>query len=107
MSTEALRGTSRHQFLGRRNELSGRLEMDCRKGQNGYGRRLRHQTGCDPSGSNLYRRSHRLGSVTRGTPTLTTLALRERPLICGRLLLTAARDVRLWPFATFRCAAKP
>src|SRR5437764_6685897 len=63
-STEALRGTSRHQFLGRRNELSARLEMDRRKGQNGYGRRLRHQTRCDPSGSNLYRRSYRLGSVT-------------------------------------------
>jgi hypothetical protein len=63
MSTEALRGTSRHQFLGRRNELSARLEMDRRKGQDGYGRRLRHQTRCDPSGSNLYRRSDRLGSV--------------------------------------------
>src|SRR5207302_8528258 len=61
-STEALRGTSRHQFLGRRNELSARLEMDRRKGQNGYGRRLRHQTRCDPSSSNLYRRSYRLGS---------------------------------------------
>src|SRR6266436_3971430 len=65
MSTEALRGTSQHQFLGRRNELSARLEMDRRKGQNGYGRRLRHQTRCDPSGSNLYRRSCRLGSVVQ------------------------------------------
>jgi hypothetical protein len=62
-STGALRGTSRHQFLGRRNELSARLEMDRRKGQNGYGRHLRHQTRCDPSGSNLYRRCYRLGSV--------------------------------------------
>ena len=63
MSTEALRGTSRHQFLGCRNELSAQLEMDRRKGQNGFGGRLRHQTRCDPSGSNLYRRSYRLGSV--------------------------------------------
>ena len=58
-----LRGTSRHQFLRPRTELSARLEMDCRKGQNGYGRLLRHQTRCGPSGSNLYRRSYRLGSV--------------------------------------------
>jgi hypothetical protein len=64
MSTEALRGTSRHQFLGRRNELSAQLEMDRRKGQNGFGGCLRHQTRCDPSGSNLYRRSYRLGSVS-------------------------------------------
>src|SRR3954449_10728274 len=66
MSTEALREASRHQFLGRRNELSAQLEMDCRKGQNGFGGRLRHETGCDPSGSNLYRISNRLGSVNRG-----------------------------------------
>jgi hypothetical protein len=66
MSTEALREASRHQFLGRRNELSARLEMDCRKGQNGFGGRLRHETGCDPSGSNLYRISNRLGSVNHG-----------------------------------------
>jgi hypothetical protein len=90
MSTEALRGTSRHQFLCRRNELSARLEMDGRKEQNGYGRRLRHQTRCDPSGSNLYRRSHRLGSVnhcgagrTRGAPTLTTLAVSDKPVVAG------------------------
>ena len=43
MSTEALREASRHQFLGRRNELSAQLEMDCRKGQNGFGGRLRHE----------------------------------------------------------------
>ena len=66
MSTEALREASRHQFLGRRNELSAQLEMDCRKGQNGFGGRLRHETGCGPSGSNLYRISNRLGSVNRG-----------------------------------------
>jgi hypothetical protein len=65
MSTEALRGTSRHQFLGRRNELSAQLEMDRGKVQDSFGRRVRHQTRCDPSGSDLYRRSYRLGRVTR------------------------------------------
>jgi hypothetical protein len=65
MSTEALRGTSWHQFFGRRNELSAQLEMDRGKVQDGFGRRLRHQTRCNPSGSDLYRRSYRLGSVNR------------------------------------------
>ncbi len=89
MSTEALRGTSQHQFLGRRNELSARLEMDRRKGQNGYGRRLRHQTRCDPSGSNLYRRSYRLGSV-----------------IC-RGQVARAREVRFLVLAPSRTALQP
>src|SRR5882757_8547021 len=80
-STEALRGTSRHQFLCRRNELSAQLEMDCRKGQDGYGRRLRHQTRCDPSGSNLYRRSYRLGSVNH----------------CGAWSRAALQPSRHWP----------
>jgi hypothetical protein len=63
MSTEVFRGTSQHQFLGCRNELSAQLEVDRRKGQDGFGRRLCHPTRCDPSGSSLYRRRYRLGGV--------------------------------------------
>src|SRR3954468_4298484 len=78
MSTEALREASRHQFLGRRNELSAQLEMDCGKGQNGFGGRLRHETGCDPSGSNLYRISNRLSSVNHGGRTSAVLQRFQR-----------------------------